>query len=350
MRHRRAARRRSPTRPTGSSPGAAARRSSRTHHGLVMAAAGIDASNTDAGHGRAAAPSTPTPRPARLRERAGPRHRRATSRSLVTDTAGRAWRTGQTDIADRRRRARRRSTTTPAAPTRTATSSRSPRRRSPTSSPPPPTWSRASSTGRPAAVVRGLPAWCCRAGEHGPGAAALVRAEAAGHVRPRRPRGGAQRPARGRPARLRRRRARPLELRRAALRARPSTRPRCGIEGRHGDRRGWPAPSGEQGAADARLRDGRVRAGLARADAGTGTADDGGRCSGSDRALRRLRRTDPRTAPHRTRAGDRWTPWPSRTRTGTVAPSSSRCARDQKKRRAPAHDRGHLRAASWWRW
>nr|MCW2728134.1 F420-dependent oxidoreductase [Aeromicrobium sp.] len=69
----------------------------RTHHGLTMAAAGIDNSNT--------APGTLIPLPpdpdgsagairARLRELTG-----LTVAVIVSDTAGRAWRTGQTDIA-----------------------------------------------------------------------------------------------------------------------------------------------------------------------------------------------------------------------------------------------------------
>lgn len=69
----------------------------RTHHGLVMAAAGIDNSNT--------APGTLIPLPpdpdgsasairARLHEIT-----RARTAVIISDTAGRAWRVGQTDIA-----------------------------------------------------------------------------------------------------------------------------------------------------------------------------------------------------------------------------------------------------------
>lgn len=69
----------------------------RTHHGLTMAAAGIDNSNT--------APGTLLPLPpdpdgearrirARLQELSG-----RTVGVVVSDTAGRAWRVGQTDIA-----------------------------------------------------------------------------------------------------------------------------------------------------------------------------------------------------------------------------------------------------------
>lgn len=69
----------------------------RTHHGLTLAAAGIDNSNT--------APGTLIPLPpdpdgaaaairARLRELTGAR-----IAVIISDTAGRAWRVGQTDIA-----------------------------------------------------------------------------------------------------------------------------------------------------------------------------------------------------------------------------------------------------------
>jgi coenzyme F420-0:L-glutamate ligase/coenzyme F420-1:gamma-L-glutamate ligase len=69
----------------------------RTRHGLTMAAAGIDASNVEAGR-LVLLPEDPD-RSARglreaLRERAG-----CNVGVLVTDTAGRAWREGQTDIA-----------------------------------------------------------------------------------------------------------------------------------------------------------------------------------------------------------------------------------------------------------
>jgi coenzyme F420-0:L-glutamate ligase/coenzyme F420-1:gamma-L-glutamate ligase len=69
----------------------------RTHHGLTMAAAGIDASNT-AGGTIVLLPQDPdgSARALRraLRERCG-----ANVAVVVTDTAGRAWREGQTDIA-----------------------------------------------------------------------------------------------------------------------------------------------------------------------------------------------------------------------------------------------------------
>ncbi|WP_127480778.1 coenzyme F420-0:L-glutamate ligase [Nocardioides pantholopis] len=69
----------------------------RTHHGLTMAAAGIDASNVEAGS-VVLLPEDPDASAralrARIAERAG-----CNVGVVVTDTAGRAWREGQTDIA-----------------------------------------------------------------------------------------------------------------------------------------------------------------------------------------------------------------------------------------------------------
>lgn len=69
----------------------------RTHHGLILAAAGIDASNVELGS-VVLLPVDPDGSARRLRrslrERTG--HNVAV---VVTDTAGRAWREGQTDIA-----------------------------------------------------------------------------------------------------------------------------------------------------------------------------------------------------------------------------------------------------------
>ncbi|WP_134764579.1 coenzyme F420-0:L-glutamate ligase [Nocardioides sp. 1609] len=69
----------------------------RTHHGLTLAAAGIDGSNVE--RGRAVLlPLDPDASARRLRAAL----RARTGRTLgvvVTDTAGRAWREGQTDIA-----------------------------------------------------------------------------------------------------------------------------------------------------------------------------------------------------------------------------------------------------------
>lgn len=69
----------------------------RTHHGLTMAAAGIDASNVAAGT-IVLLPVNPDASAAALRATI----RERTGRNVgvvVTDTAGRAWREGQTDIA-----------------------------------------------------------------------------------------------------------------------------------------------------------------------------------------------------------------------------------------------------------
>ncbi|GEP35611.1 hypothetical protein NSZ01_33790 [Nocardioides szechwanensis] len=69
----------------------------RTHHGLVLAAAGIDASNVEQGS-VVLLPRDPDASARGLREGL----RRLTGRNVgvvVTDTAGRAWREGQTDIA-----------------------------------------------------------------------------------------------------------------------------------------------------------------------------------------------------------------------------------------------------------
>ncbi|MET1058008.1 MAG: coenzyme F420-0:L-glutamate ligase [Nocardioides sp.] len=68
----------------------------RTHHGLTMAAAGVDSSNVPAGS-HVLLPSDPDASARGIRAgiaTAGPN-----VGVLITDTAGRAWRTGQTDIA-----------------------------------------------------------------------------------------------------------------------------------------------------------------------------------------------------------------------------------------------------------
>ena len=69
-----------------------------TRHGLVMAAAGVDASNTP--------PGTALPLPIRPgRRRAGGLRDGVLAATganvgvVITDTAGRAWRLGQTDLA-----------------------------------------------------------------------------------------------------------------------------------------------------------------------------------------------------------------------------------------------------------
>lgn len=69
----------------------------RTHHGLTLAAAGIDNSNVEVGSA-VLLPLDPDASARRLRESL----RALTGRNVgvvVTDTAGRAWREGQTDIA-----------------------------------------------------------------------------------------------------------------------------------------------------------------------------------------------------------------------------------------------------------
>ncbi|ANH36607.1 Coenzyme F420:L-glutamate ligase [Nocardioides dokdonensis FR1436] len=69
----------------------------RTHHGLTMAAAGIDASNVALGS-IVLLPLDPDASARRLRERLHALTGRVVG-VVVTDTAGRAWREGQTDIA-----------------------------------------------------------------------------------------------------------------------------------------------------------------------------------------------------------------------------------------------------------
>ncbi len=65
--------------------------------GLVMAAAGVDASNVAAGD-LVVLPVDPDASARALRERVQ-RHAGSNIAVIVTDTAGRAWRTGQTDLA-----------------------------------------------------------------------------------------------------------------------------------------------------------------------------------------------------------------------------------------------------------
>lgn len=65
----------------------------RNRQGLVQAAAGIDASNVEAGR-VVALPEDPDASARALRESLAPN-----VAVIVTDTAGRAWRTGQTDLA-----------------------------------------------------------------------------------------------------------------------------------------------------------------------------------------------------------------------------------------------------------
>ncbi len=147
----------------------------RTHHGLVMAGAGIDASNTEPGT-FVLLPVDPDASARALRERiagdGGPN-----VAVLVTDTSGRAWRNGQTDIAvgaagldvlhDYAGRTdgygNLLAVTAPAVADEIAGAADLVK----------------GKLGRcPAAVVRGLERLVLGRGEHGPGAAALVRDEA----------------------------------------------------------------------------------------------------------------------------------------------------------------------------
>jgi coenzyme F420-0:L-glutamate ligase/coenzyme F420-1:gamma-L-glutamate ligase len=146
----------------------------RTRHGLVMAAAGIDASNTAAGT-VVLLPEDPDASARGLREELA----RTTGRNvavLVTDTAGRAWRTGQTDIAvgaagldvlhdyagSLDPHGNELAVTLPAVADELAGAADLVKRKL---------------DRRPAAVVRGLDALVLAPGDHGPGAAALVRPE-----------------------------------------------------------------------------------------------------------------------------------------------------------------------------
>jgi coenzyme F420-0:L-glutamate ligase / coenzyme F420-1:gamma-L-glutamate ligase len=146
----------------------------RTHHGLVMAAGGIDASNTETDT-VVLLPVDPDASARRLRE-AFARGLGRNVAVLVTDTAGRAWRNGQTDIAigaagldvlhDYSGRVdphgNELSVTAPAVADELAAAADLVKRKL---------------DRRPAAVVRGLDGLVLRPGEHGPGAAALVRDE-----------------------------------------------------------------------------------------------------------------------------------------------------------------------------
>jgi coenzyme F420-0:L-glutamate ligase / coenzyme F420-1:gamma-L-glutamate ligase len=69
----------------------------RTRHGLTLAAAGLDASNTPPGT-VVALPKEPDDEARALRRRLG-RLAAVNVAVVITDTAGRAWREGQTDIA-----------------------------------------------------------------------------------------------------------------------------------------------------------------------------------------------------------------------------------------------------------
>jgi coenzyme F420-0:L-glutamate ligase/coenzyme F420-1:gamma-L-glutamate ligase len=146
----------------------------RTHHGLVMAAAGVDASNTALGT-VVLLPRDPDASARGLREAVGRRTGRNVA-VLVTDTAGRAWRHGQTDIAigaagldvlqDYAGRTDRHgnelAVTAPAVADELAAAADLVKRKLDL---------------RPAAVVRGLASLVLEPARHGPGARVLVRGE-----------------------------------------------------------------------------------------------------------------------------------------------------------------------------
>lgn len=147
----------------------------RTHHGLVLAGAGIDASNTGAGT-VLLLPEDPDGSARLLRERLLDLTGRNVA-VVVTDTAGRAWRNGQTDVAigaaglevmhDYAGRVddygNELAVTAPAVADEIAAAG---------------DLVKAKLARRPAAVLRGLGDLVLPAGEHGPGAVTLVRDEA----------------------------------------------------------------------------------------------------------------------------------------------------------------------------
>ena len=144
----------------------------RTRHGLVMANAGIDASNTEPGT-LVLLPVDPDGSARSLREALSAAGNVAV---LVTDTAGRAWRNGQTDIAvgaagidplhDYAGRTdgygNELAVTAPAVADEIAAAA---------------DLVKGKLAGVPAALVRGLGHLVLPAGDHGPGAVALVRPE-----------------------------------------------------------------------------------------------------------------------------------------------------------------------------
>ena len=142
----------------------------RTRHGIVLAAAGVDASNTVPGT-LVHLPADPDASARRLREELR-RRTQACVGVVITDTAGRPWRLGQTDMAigaagvrpldDHAGRedphGNPLSVTAPAVPDQIAGAAELTTRKT---------------AGRPFALVRGLAEHVTL--EHGPGAAALVR-------------------------------------------------------------------------------------------------------------------------------------------------------------------------------
>ncbi len=146
----------------------------RTHHGLTLAAAGIDASNVAPGR-VVLLPLDPDASALRLREQVLARTGRTVG-VVVTDTVGRAWREGQTDIAvgaaglvvldDHAGRVDAYGNpllvTAPAVADEVAGAAE---------------LAQGKLHARPFAVVRGRADLVLPAGEHGPGARALVRPE-----------------------------------------------------------------------------------------------------------------------------------------------------------------------------
>ena len=148
----------------------------RTRHGLTMAAAGIDASNVEAGT-VVLLPEDPDASASRLR--AGLLARTGVNVGVVvTDTAGRAWREGQTDLAvgaagllvledfagREDAHGNELAVTAPAVADEIAGMSE---------------LAQGKLAGRPFAVVRGRADLVLPVGDDGPGARALVRAEGA---------------------------------------------------------------------------------------------------------------------------------------------------------------------------
>lgn len=147
-----------------------------TRHGLVVAAAGVDASNTPTGT-HLLLPVDPDATARIVRERVWDRAGLNIA-VIISDTAGRAWRVGQTDHAigcagvdpaqdltgswDSYGNELR--VTSPAIADELAAAG---------------DLVKGKATGRPVAVVRGAPDWVLPVGHHGAGAGALVRA--AGH-------------------------------------------------------------------------------------------------------------------------------------------------------------------------
>lgn len=146
----------------------------RTRHGLVLAGAGIDASNTPGGTS-VLLPEDPDASARRMREELHARTGRNVG-VVISDTAGRAWRTGQTDIAVGAAgvvpqldlaghvdaHGNPLAVTAPAVLDEVAGAAE---------------LVKGKLAGRPVALVRGLAHLVLPPGEHGPGATALVRPE-----------------------------------------------------------------------------------------------------------------------------------------------------------------------------